>query len=59
MNGIEFINGLEHTERLWVKLSKNFFGFPEDIYVCSVYVTPERQHITHQQTMYGTFYKLK
>ena len=31
MSGIELINGLEHTDRLWVKLNKNFVGFPKDI----------------------------
>jgi len=41
MDGIEFINNLEHIDHLWVKLDKNFFGFPKDVYVCSVYVTPE------------------
>ena len=53
MGGIEFMNGLEHTDHLWVKLGKNFFGFPEDIYVCSVYVTPETStHNTSRDNVY-------
>ena len=59
MDGIEFINGLEHTDRLWVKLVKNFLVF-QKIYMFVWFMLPlNLQHVTHQETMYGIFYKLK
>jgi len=51
MDGIEFINGLEHTDRLWVKLE--IFMFVRFM------LPPNLQHIIHQETIYGAFYKMK
>ena len=33
-------NGTSSSNRLWIKLDKNFFDFSEDIYLCAVYVPP-------------------
>ena len=56
-DGIEFINSPEHTDRLWVKLDKCFFGFQKDIYICSVYVTPESS--THNSSRDNVWHLLQ
>ena len=34
------VNGTNSQNRLWLKLSKEFFGFQENVYLCAVYVPP-------------------
>ena len=41
--GIEFLNSLcsnNSEDRMWIKLSANYFGFDKDMYMCLVYITP-------------------
>ena len=41
VEGIQEVNGIvKNDDRLWLKLSSNFFGFPCDLYLCLVYITP-------------------
>jgi len=35
-------------DRLWIKLSANYFGFDKDLYMCLIYITPETS--THQSS---------
>ena len=38
-DGITFLK-YSHSEFLWIKLCKNFFGVKDDIYICSLYISP-------------------
>ena len=40
--GVQF---LEHATNdfIWLKLNKSFFGFQENIYICFVYIPPEKK----------------
>ena len=41
VEGIQEVNGIvKNDDRLWLKLSSNFFGFPRDLYVRLAYITP-------------------
>ena len=31
---------MKNDDRLWLKLSSNFFDFPRDLYLCLAYITP-------------------
>ena len=39
--GVEYITCNKTSEdRMWIKLSSNFFGFKNDVYLCLVYISP-------------------
>lgn len=49
--GIEYVNSACNNlseDRLWIKLSANYFGFDKDLYMCLIYITPETS--THQSS---------
>lgn len=39
LKGVQFIKPT-HSEFMWLKLCKNFFGFHRDVFICNVYVSP-------------------
>jgi exonuclease III len=39
LKGIKFLP-ISNSEFMWFKLNKLFFGLPEDLYICIVYVSP-------------------
>ena len=39
MKGVKFLKPT-HSEFMWFKLNKQFFGLDNDIYICSVYISP-------------------
>ena len=60
MDGIEYINGKEHTDRLRVKLDNFFLFIFQNIFMFVRFMLPPNlQHLIHQETIYGTFYKMK
>ena len=38
---IKIMYEISNENFLWCKLDKHFFGFEEDLYICSVYIPPE------------------
>ena len=57
--GIESIPGLEQSQdRLWIKLSANFFGLDKDIYLCLSYISPETScHSASRDSLWNTLEK--
>ena len=45
VKGIEIVDKT-CTEYIWLKLSRYFFGFPNDIYICFVYIPPVNSSYT-------------
>ena len=45
MKGVKIVDK-SCTEYIWLKLSRNFFGFPNDIYICFIYIPPANSTYT-------------
>lgn len=41
VKGVTFLKST-HSEYMWFKLNKRFFGLDKDIYICNVYISPIR-----------------
>lgn len=39
LKGVKFLKPT-HSEFMWLKLNKHFFGLQNDIYICIIYVSP-------------------
>jgi hypothetical protein len=48
VKGVTFLKPT-HTEFMWFKLNKSFFGFNSDLYICSLYISPARSSFSHQR----------
>ncbi len=48
LKGVTFLKP-SHTEFMWLKLSKTFFGFDCDIYICSVYISPSNSSFSRDR----------
>ena len=62
MDGISIIsNNSKSEERIWLKLSAKFFGFDKDVFIYSLYISPQRSsHIASMAGMiYGGCYKMR
>jgi len=48
LKGVTFLKH-SHTEFMWLKLSRTFFGFDHDIYICSLYISPSNSSFSHER----------
>ena len=48
LKGVSFLP-ITNSEYMWLKLNKTFFGIPQDIYLCSVYISPQGSSFSHQR----------
>ena len=42
-DGVEMLTS-ESDDLLWIKLSKDFFGFEKDVFICGVYISPDENN---------------
>ena len=48
IKGVTFLKST-HSEYMWFKLNKRFFGLDKDIYICNVYISPIRSSFSSQR----------
>jgi len=48
LKGVTFLKKT-HTEFMWVRLCKQFFGIDNDIFVCVVYISPNSSSFSHER----------
>ena len=53
--GIVHLSGIKTSEdRIWFKLNSLFFGFPKDLYLCFVYISPaESTHLASRENLWN------
>ena len=55
MDGISIVsNNSKSEDRIWLKLSAKVFGFDKDVFICSLYISPQRSsHIASRNDIWG------